>query len=275
MTSENRLDLRPLHDALDQALFSLQPQIGELYSSLLATLSQPQHDTASRLHSVRMDSETRLALHHLKEDLEKELFILHPRTRSRLNSRLLAAQDALLNDRSSEPNTPSMADCNPSQTQRSAMEKAKEPTSKHNRATQRLGPGHTPHWEKSMMQEREDSEDTISYESNSDDYSDTDQTMSKHIMPKGQVYTHTKDMAVSYAPNAKLEFPQKTNISPHKPSMDHTTDVSDLPEVPKWFPARIKRILNDDGCPDALPFKVSNYEAQLRTFPPNSPPVHG
>jgi hypothetical protein len=122
-----------------------------------------------------------------------------------------------------------------------------------------------------MMQEREDSEDTISYKSDSDDYSDTDQTMIKQIMPKGQVYTHTNDMAVSYAPNFKFPFPQKIDISPHKPSMDHTTDVPDLPGVPRWFPARIKRILNDDGCPDALPFKVSNYGAQLRTFPLTAP----
>jgi hypothetical protein len=137
-----------------------------------------------------------------------------------------------------------------------------KPTPKLIQAIQNLGPVSKPLQVKLVKRESVVDEDTSSYESDSsDDVHSTDFRSHPNIKPK--VCPPSNDVAIYNAPNGTKGYLQKTKKDPSQPPRQKVTEISELQGVPLWFPAKIKMILQDGGCPHALPFNVSIYQENL------------
>jgi hypothetical protein len=137
-----------------------------------------------------------------------------------------------------------------------------KPTPKLIQAIQNPGPLSKPLQVKLVKRESGMDEDTSSYESDSsDDVHSTDFRSHPNIKPTGR--TPSNDLAIYNAPNGAKCYLQKMKNDQSQLPEQKVTEMSELQGVPLWFPARIKLILKDDGCPHALPFKVSIYQEHL------------
>lgn len=123
-----------------------------------------------------------------------------------------------------------------------------KPTPKLIQAIESLGPDSKPIQVKLVRRESEGDEDTSSYESDS---SGGTLAMRERGSPKAKGENNgLKADIAALLQKANIDLSQ---IPEKKASVE--TDFSGIPE---WFPLKIKRILKDDGFPDALPFKASH-----------------
>lgn len=125
------------------------------------------------------------------------------------------------------------------------------PTPKLIQAIQNLGPTSKPLQVKVINRNSERDEDTSSYESDSS--GDT-------VSMGSPLRCNTKSKGRSGAPaisTADISNPPQEATNASQILKHQTAMASEFPGVPIWFPVKIKRILVDEGCPNALPFKVS------------------
>jgi hypothetical protein len=132
-----------------------------------------------------------------------------------------------------------------------------KPTPKLMQAFQNLGPESKPLHVKLVRRESERDEDTSEYESNSGGDTLSDESIAK---TKGRGYPATSVTTVNAAGEFDLSsLLQKANIDLSQIPKQKVEETLDFSGIPVWFPLKIKRILKDDGFPDALPFKVRNH----------------
>jgi hypothetical protein len=136
-----------------------------------------------------------------------------------------------------------------------------KPTPKLMQAFQNLGPESKPLHVKLVRRESERDEDTSEYESNSGGDTLSDESPLRSIpKTKGRDHPATSVTTVNAAGNFDLSsLLQKANIDLSQIAKQKVEETVDFSGIPVWFPLKIKRILKDDGFPDALPFKVRNH----------------
>lgn len=133
------------------------------------------------------------------------------------------------------------------------------PTPKLIQAIQNLGTMSKPLQVKVIKRNSERDEDTSSYESDSSgDTMSMGSPLRPNIKSKGRDGTHANDMA-------DISLPPQEAINASQVLRHQAAVASEFPGVPIWFPVKIKRILVDEGCPNALPFKVSNAGHDLES----------
>ena len=140
-----------------------------------------------------------------------------------------------------------------------------KPTPELMQAVQNLGPDSKPLNVKLIRREIEHDEDTSSYESDSSGDTLSDESPSRpNIKKKGAGSLGNSGFAMNKVKKIDLSsIFQKANIDLSKIPKQKVEEPFDFSGIPVWFPLKIKRILKDDGFPDALPFKVGNYYDRL------------
>ena len=124
-----------------------------------------------------------------------------------------------------------------------------KPTLKLMEAVQNRGFDSKPLQVKLVRREGQDDEDTTSYESDSS---------GSTLSVESPLHQKANDTVVNNVPKVDISsLLQDGTINMSQMPEKKVADPADFPGVPIWFPVKIKRILKDDGFPDALPFKVS------------------
>ena len=126
-----------------------------------------------------------------------------------------------------------------------------KPTHRLMEAVQNRGLASKPFQVKLVRREAQDDEDTSSYESDSS---------GSTLSVESPLNQKPNNAAINKAPKIDISsLMQDGTINMSQMPEQKVADPSDFPDfpgVPIWFPVKIKRILKDDGFPDALPFKV-------------------
>jgi hypothetical protein len=137
-----------------------------------------------------------------------------------------------------------------------------KPTPKLLEAIHSLGPESNPLQVKLVRRESEADEDTSSYESDSSGGTlSAGSPLRPNAKTNGRGGTDTNSAAGNNTSMIDLtSLLKKRKICLSQIPEAKVADPLDFPGIPVWFPIKIKRILKDDGFPDALPFKVGNCQ---------------
>ena len=140
-----------------------------------------------------------------------------------------------------------------------------KPTPKLMQAVQNLGPDSKRLHVKLVRRESEGNEDTSSYESDSSGNTlSGEYLLGPNAKAKAGSCPGSSDSAVNKVKKFDLSsFLQNANIDLSKIPKQEVEESLDFSGIPVWFPLKIKRILKDDGFPDALPFKVRKNDGLL------------